>query len=164
MRLLFFNRSFHPDVEATGQLLSELCEDLSDEHDVTVVAGRPYNMQRFGSWLPVKRETWERVRILRAFNPRLDKRSFIGRVLNLLSYFCFSFVAGFFAKRPDVIIVETDPPVLGLVALFFAKLYRAKLVFYLQDLYPDVGVALGKLKNPLLVRMLEASTRKTLKR
>ena len=158
-RVLFFNRSFHPDVEATGQLLSELCQDLSRSLDVTVVAGRAYNMDRFGSWLPVKRERWGQVEILRAYNPRLNKRVFLARVLNLSSYFCFSFLAGFFARRPDVVIVETDPPVLGLVALFFARLYRAKFVFYLQDLYPDVGVALGKLRNPLLIHALEASTR-----
>jgi glycosyltransferase involved in cell wall biosynthesis len=162
MRLLFFNRSFHPDVEATGQLLSELCEDLSRDHDVTVVAGRAYNMERFGSCLPVKRERWGRVEILRAYNPRLDKRMFLARLVNLFSYFCFSFLAGFFARRPDVVIVETDPPVLGLVALFFARLYRAKFVFYLQDLYPDVGIALGKLRNPLLIRALDASTRRIL--
>ena len=158
MRLLFFNRSFHPDVEATGQLLSELCQDLSRDHEVTVVAGRGYNMERFGSRLPVRRERWDRIEILRAYNPRLNKRSFPARVLNLLSYFCFSFLAGFQAKRPDVVIVETDPPVLGLVALFFARLYGCKFVFYLQDLYPDVGIALGKLKNPLLIRLLESST------
>ena len=128
-----------------------------------MVAGRAYNMERFDSWLPVKREQWGRVEILRAYNPRLDKRVFVARVLNLLSYFCFSFLAGFFAGRPDVIVVETDPPVLGLVALFFARWYRAPLVFYLQDLYPDVGIALGKLKNPLLIRVLEASTRRILK-
>ena len=40
--------------------------------------------------------------------------------------------------------------------------YRAKFVFYLQDLYPDVGVALGRIKHPLLVKLLEASTRRIL--
>ncbi len=162
MRLLFFNRSFHPDVEATGQLLTELCQDLSNDHEVTVVAGRPYNMEWFGSWLPVKCEWWGRVAILRAYNPRLNKRVFAGRVLNLLSYFCFSFLAGFLARRPEVVIVETDPPVLGLVGLFFARWYHAKFVFYLQDLYPDIGIALGKLKNPLLIRVLEACTQRIL--
>ena len=162
MRLLFFNRSFYPDVEATGQLLTELCQDLGNDHDVTVVAGRPYNMKRFGSWLPIRREKHDRVSILRAYNPRLNKRLFAGRVMNLLSYFCFSFVAGFFAKQPEVVIVETDPPVLGLIGLFFARWYHAKFVFYLQDLYPDVGIALGKLKNPLLIRALEACTQRIL--
>ncbi len=54
MKILFFNRSFHPDVEATGQLLTELCQDLAAQrHTVTVVVGRPYKMTRFGSAWPV---------------------------------------------------------------------------------------------------------------
>jgi colanic acid biosynthesis glycosyl transferase WcaI len=163
MRVLFFNRSFHPDVEATGQLLTELCQDLAAAGDeVTVVVGRPYNMTRFGSWWPVRREQLGAVIILRAFNPRFNKRHFLLRIANLFSYFCFSFVAGFFARRPDVVVVETDPPVLGLVALFFARLYRAKFVFYLQDLYPDIGVALGQLRQPWLIKMLDFITRLTL--
>ncbi|MEK7707308.1 MAG: glycosyltransferase family 4 protein, partial [Verrucomicrobiota bacterium] len=151
------------DVEATGQLLSELCEDLSETHEVTVVAGRPYNMACWGSVSPILAETRGRVRILRAYNPRLNKRLFAARVLNLLSYFCFSFLAGFFARRPEVVVAETDPPVLGLIGLLFAKLHRAKFVFYVQDLFPEVGVALGQLHNPLLIKLLDAGTRQILR-
>jgi len=39
--LLFLNRSYYPDAEATGQLLTELCEDLASDFDVTVIAGQP---------------------------------------------------------------------------------------------------------------------------
>lgn len=164
MHILFFNRSFHPDVEATGQLLSELCEDLSETHEVTVVAGRPYNMACWGSVSPILAETRARVRILRAYNPRLNKRLFAARVLNLWSYFCFSFLAGFFARRPEVVVAETDPPVLGLIGLWFAKLHRAKFVFYVQDLFPETGVALGKLRSPLLIKLLDIATRQILRR
>jgi len=41
VRLLFLNRSYYPDVEATGQLLAELCADLARRHEVIVIAGRP---------------------------------------------------------------------------------------------------------------------------
>src|SRR5579862_3027846 len=39
--VLILNRSYWPDAEATGQLLTELCEDLADDFQVTVVAGQP---------------------------------------------------------------------------------------------------------------------------
>ena len=47
MKICFFNRSYWPDTGATGQLLTELAEDLVRIHgmDVTVVAGYPFNGQ-----------------------------------------------------------------------------------------------------------------------
>ena len=41
MRILVVNQYFHPDRSATSQLLTELCEDLVEHHEVTVVTGRP---------------------------------------------------------------------------------------------------------------------------
>lgn len=41
VRILFINRSYWPDTEATGQLLTELCESLSDSFEVHVLAGAP---------------------------------------------------------------------------------------------------------------------------
>src|SRR2546428_21336 len=43
MHVAFFNRSFHPDTAATGQLLTELCEGLVGTHvcRVSVVARAP---------------------------------------------------------------------------------------------------------------------------
>ena len=51
MHVVFFNRSFHPDTAATGQLLTELCEDLVQQHGcrVTVVAGVPLLTTKVGT-------------------------------------------------------------------------------------------------------------------
>jgi hypothetical protein len=42
VKICFFNRSYWPDQAATGQLLTELAEDLVARHgcEVSVVAGR----------------------------------------------------------------------------------------------------------------------------
>ena len=40
-RVLFINRSYWPDAEATGQLLTELCEGLADQFEVEVLCGQP---------------------------------------------------------------------------------------------------------------------------
>jgi hypothetical protein len=40
LRLLVLNQYYAPGIEATAQLLTELCEGLATEYDVTVVTGR----------------------------------------------------------------------------------------------------------------------------
>jgi colanic acid biosynthesis glycosyl transferase WcaI len=153
-RILFLNRSYWPDAEATGQLLTELCEDLAPAADVTVIAGQPNHNLGDEEFQP---RGWQRrhgVSIRRVWNSRFSKAMPIGRVTN---YFSFLFSAGLAAlrvPRPDVIVVETDPPLLCLLAGFLRLWYGARLVVYLQDIYPDLAVALGKLRAGWPTRLL----------
>ena len=75
MKICFFNRSYWPDQAATGQLLTDLAEDLVNRHGcaVTVVAGRPLHATGRSSpmlW-PVEREMRRGVTILRSNGTRL---------------------------------------------------------------------------------------------
>ncbi len=158
MRILFLNRSYYPDVEATGQLLTELCGDLARAHDVTVIAGQPnfVAVARGGPF--IRREAHQGVTILRARNLRFTKQSMFGRALGLVSYLFFAAWAALTFRRPDAIVVETDPPLLGALGAFLKWWHRCPLVFYLQDLYPEVGLALGKLRPGPLTWLLRQAT------
>ena len=77
LRVVFFNRSYYPDFGATGQLLTELCEDLVSRFgfEVTVVAGMPLSAEQavrpLHWYAPVRREERRGVRILRAWGTSL---------------------------------------------------------------------------------------------
>jgi glycosyltransferase involved in cell wall biosynthesis len=162
--ILFLNRSYWPDVEATGQLLTELCSDLAQTHRVTVIAGRPNFVEASGSGRWLAREHHQGVEIIRVGNRRFTKKSFLGRAVGLLSYLLLAAWAAFRRPRPDVIVVETDPPLLGLLGALLKSWHRCRLVFYLQDLFPEVGLALGRLKPGLLTRFLYWATQVGLQR
>lgn len=163
-KVLFFNRSFHPDVEATGQLLRELTGNLSEQFDITIIAGRSYFRPESTSFLPFIWERHGRVKVLRVHNTVLPKSNLLYRVINLTTYFILSFAGGFFAGRQDIIIALTDPPVIGLIGSFFSFIYGAKFVYYCQDIYPDVGVISGRLTNRYIVWLLEAVSGLIMKR
>jgi colanic acid biosynthesis glycosyl transferase WcaI len=154
-RVVFFNRSYWPDTEATGQLLTELCEDLAPEFDVSVVAGRPNT-----SFVDERTQSQVRrrnsVTIERCRHTRFPKRSWLGRAVNWVTFLCTSLLAGMRLRRPHVIVVETDPPLLCLIGAFLKRWHRCKLVVYLQDIYPDVAVALGGLPDGRFADMLRS--------
>jgi colanic acid biosynthesis glycosyl transferase WcaI len=155
-RVLFINRSYWPDVEATGQLLTELCEDLADDFDVTVVCGRA---RKVVDDVPPRAEMLRernRVKIRRVRHTHFDKASFVGRIANMLTFQLAASWSSITAPRPDIVVVETDPPFLCLMGYVLQLLRRARLVCYLQDIYPDVAVALGKLKPGWIARSLRA--------
>jgi nucleoside-diphosphate-sugar epimerase/glycosyltransferase involved in cell wall biosynthesis len=153
-RLLFINRSYWPDAEATGQLLTELCEDLAAHWDVHVICGQPvHNLddESFHTRGPCKRHG---VVIHRVRHSQFPKKSTVGRISNMVTFFLAASYRALRVPRPDVIIAETDPPMLCLLGLAVRTIRRTRFVCYLQDIYPDVAVALGKLAEGFVSRLL----------
>jgi colanic acid biosynthesis glycosyl transferase WcaI len=157
MDLVFLNRCYWPDVEATGQLLTELCSDLARGHQVTVIAGQP-NFVDVASRRLIEREVHDGVNIIRVRNSRFSKKSLVGRILGLSGYLLLAAWSAFTQRRPDVIVTETDPPVLGALGALLKAWHRCGLVYYLQDLYPEVGLTLGKLRPGPLAWFLRWAT------
>jgi glycosyltransferase involved in cell wall biosynthesis len=158
VRFLFLNRSYYPDVEATGQLLSELCADLATSHEVAVIAGRPNFVIGTEVRGLIGKESHEGVEIVRVRNFRFKKVKLLGRIAGLLSYVLLAFWAALRQRRPDAIVVETDPPILGAMGAFLKWWHRCPLVFYLQDLFPEVGLITGRLRPGLMATFLRWMT------
>lgn len=148
------NRSYWPDAEATGQLLGQLCEKLAVDFDVTVMAGQPNANPKKESFKKMGSEFHNGVRVLRVPHSKFPKRFSIGRLCNLISFVITATIYGVFTKRQDVIVFETDPFLLPLSAPLLKLRHRCKTVFYLQDIYPDVAVALDRAKEGFIVKTL----------
>lgn len=162
--ILFLNRSFWPDCEATGQFLTELCEDLAVEHRVTFLAGPACNpgpaapaARRARPW---GRERHGQVEIVRTWGTRLPKRKLPLRLLNLGSYFALAAVASLTIDRPDVIVTSTDPPLLGLLGVWLKRRWNCRLAYNVRDLYPDIAQINGGMRNRPLLNLLAWANRK----
>ena len=147
MHIAFFNRSFYPDNAATGQLLTDLCEDLVRDHGcrVSVVTGPPLMpsaAEMKAGWGVFHREEHRGVHILRARGTRFDKRRFAGRAANYMTYFFAACWTGLRLDRPDVVVALTDPPIIGLAAWLAGRRFGAPLVMSYRDLFPEVTVLL----------------------
>ena len=170
MHVAFFNRSFYPDQTATGQLLTDLCEDLVRDHGcrVSVVAGVPLlpagKAEAAGRGGLVTREEYRGVQIFRARGTRFSKARFAGRAANYVTYFLSATWAGLKLDKPDVVVALTDPPIIGLAAWAAGKRFRAPLVMSFQDLFPEVTVLLPDFHSPQVNAMLQAVNRFLVKR
>lgn len=153
--MLFINRSYWPDTEATGQLLTDLCEDLSSDFRVSVLAGLPNHVAEGQPSVSPGRGTHNGVEILRVRHTRLGKHSFLGRITNFITFTIAALLRCLWLPhRPDLVVTETDPFFLPGVGLFLKFWSRCRFVAYLQDLYPDVAVAVGKVREGWITRCL----------
>jgi colanic acid biosynthesis glycosyl transferase WcaI len=158
LRLLILNQFFYPDHSATSQLMTDLAESLAACGDeVTVVAGR--GLYNGGGGLD-RCEEYRGVRVERAWATGFGKSSVAGRLCDYLTFYVGAAVKLFSLPRHEVVMALTTPPLIGLPALAACRLRGMRFVSLVQDVYPDVGIALGAFRRGgLLTRALDLLNR-----
>jgi colanic acid biosynthesis glycosyl transferase WcaI len=142
-RLIFVNRFFYPDHSATSQILSDLAFHLAAAgRDVQVVTSTQIYDDPNAS-LPAH-EIVHGVQVHRVASTRFGRSALLGRSIDYLSFYrSVRRRLIEIARQGDIIIAETDPPLLAIVALAAARRRGARLINWLQDIYPETAVVLG---------------------
>ncbi len=138
-RVVFLNRFCWPEEPATAQLLTDLTEALAaGGRRVRVLASHPGT-----AGLPA-RETHQGVELCRVRSPRAGGR---GKVAKAFNWAAFALAAlwrvACDTRRGDIMVLLTDPPLLAVVAAPLARARGARVVHWVQDIYPELPMALG---------------------
>jgi glycosyltransferase involved in cell wall biosynthesis len=146
--VVFVNRYFHPDESATSRIVSDLARRLSRAgENVSVVTSRQLYHDAGANLVP--EDTIDGVAIHRVSGAKRGRGSLSGRALDYLS---FHLAAGWrlfrLLRRGDVVVAKTDPPLLSVTVAIAARLRGARLVNWLQDLFPEVANELGMAMRP----------------
>ena len=133
VKLLFVNRFYWPETPATGQLLTDLAEGLAARgHEVTVITAL-HRDDVSGE------EVREKVLIRRVCaTPRIKPLAFA------LFHLAALRAIRRLAERDTVVIVMTDPPLIGVTAGWAAASRRASCIQWIQDIYPEIAVRLTR--------------------
>jgi colanic acid biosynthesis glycosyl transferase WcaI len=150
-RLLVLNQYYWPGIEATAQLLTELCEALAEDADVTVVTGVLHGHED-----EPRRLVHNGVEIVRVPSTSFERSKLFARASNYVTYLGNALLRGLRGPRPDIVLCMTDPPVIADIALLVARRYRVPLVVISQDVFPEIAVQLGRLENPVATRLLRS--------
>jgi glycosyltransferase involved in cell wall biosynthesis len=157
MHILLIHQAFVCPDEAGGTRHYEMAQFLEKRgHQVTIIAS-PI------SYLSGKSKS-ERVRwrekevispgicVIRAFAYQSLHKSFVHRVINFFSFMVSSFLIGLSIRNVDL-VWGTSPPIFqGFTAWLLAFLKRVSFVFEVRDLWPAFAIAVGVLKNKILIK------------
>lgn len=129
-------------MSATSQILTDVAEALaSGRHDVTVYASR---MSYDGQSKYENGETINGVFVRRIWTTRFGRGNALGRSIDYLTFYLTTLVSLLFRlRRTDTIIAKTDPPLLSIPVGVITRLKRARLINWLQDIFPEVANELG---------------------
>jgi glycosyltransferase involved in cell wall biosynthesis len=146
-RIVFVNRYFFPDLSATSQILFDLTKRLVEQGiEVHVVCSRQLYDDP-GAML-AEHELVHGVQVHRAWTSRFGRGRLVGRGIDYASFYLTGAARLLSVlRRGDIVVAKTDPPLISIVAAAIARIRGARLINWLQDVFPEIASRLDA--NPL---------------
>ncbi len=160
MHILLIHQAFASLDEPGGTRHHELARELAAAgHRITIIASpisylTGKSRSKTSAW-ETKELDGELITILRAYTYSALHRSFIHRVFSFISFMISSFLVGLGVDHVDVVWGTSPPMFQGVTAWLLARIKGAKFLFEVRDLWPAFAIAVGVLKNHLLISLSE---------
>ena len=160
MHILFLTDNFPPEVNAPATRTYEHAIRWIEEGcKVTVITCAPNFPE--GKVFSGYKNKWYQYQVMDDINVVRVKtfitanNGFLLRTVDYLSFMITGFIAGLFQKKPDVIIA-TSPQFFTACMGWMLSVFRNRpFIFELRDLWPASIIAVGAMKNSLLITWLE---------
>jgi colanic acid biosynthesis glycosyl transferase WcaI len=165
MKILYLSQYFPPEPGAPAARVFELSREwVRLGHSVQVVTAFPNHPN--GVVPPEYRGRWwdkeriEGIEVLRNRTLVVPNRSMALRVASQLSFPLSVIALGLpRVHRPDVVIATSPSIFTSICGLIYSWVLRVPFVFEVRDLWPQLFVEMGMVKNRALIRALEAAER-----
>jgi colanic acid biosynthesis glycosyl transferase WcaI len=147
---------FAPDAAPTGEVISRIVHELADRgHEIHVVTALPWYVHHrvdapwAGKAVRVEQTDWGSITRVNPFPT--DKTSIPQRAAGFAAFSALAGLAGLRGGRVDGVLAMSPPLTLGLTGWGMHLIRRGPLVFNIQDVFPDVAVELGAIRNDRVI-------------
>lgn len=154
--------------------MTRIVEELAGHgHELHVVTSLPwYQHHRVdpewtGGWVRHEPTAWGTITRVHPF-PGDDKSNLVRRAWGFVGFTALALIAalraGGWLRRTDVVLAMSPPLTLGLAGWVAGVARRGRLVFNVQDIFPDAAVRTGAISNRRVIRAAAALERFTYRR
>jgi colanic acid biosynthesis glycosyl transferase WcaI len=164
-KVLLHSLVFSPDSNSTAYLMTELAIELERlGHTVTVLTTTPHNnlLLDMSKGQPMRKH-WlgllysseiDHIIIWHVKIPQKGNKVWM-RVFDFVRFHVISlFVAIFKIESQDIVIATSPPLTIALISWFLGVMWRVPSVYKVAELYPDLAIRQGVVKNRVFIAFL----------
>lgn len=163
-RILIHSLIFSPDGVSTAYLYNDIALNFQKSgYEVIVLTTTPhYNVVKsqleaqpliWKFWGICKESCFQGIKVIHV--PQKKFKNTILRVLGFMYWHIVSFLIGLFQKNIDVILSPSPPLTIGVINLWLAKIKGCKVIYNVQEIYPDIL----KRKDGIVIELLRKMER-----
>jgi glycosyltransferase involved in cell wall biosynthesis len=151
MKILYIHQYFKTPQEPGGTRSYWIAKELAKNgHEVIMLSTNSDFEKR------VTEITVDGFKVIYIKVPYDNKMSLIKRAKSFFMFMISSTIVAFKISKIDLVIATSTPLTIGFPALMLNLLKRIPYIFEVRDLWPEVPIILGGLKNPLLIKLAKA--------
>jgi len=159
LNILFLTDNFPPETNAPARRTYEHCvEWVKAGHEVTVITCAP-NFPK-GKVFDGYKNKWKQkenidgIKVIRVWSYITSNSGTVKRILDYISFCITAFLASLFVKTD--LIIATSPQFFTAVGGYLSHVFKRKpWYFEIRDLWPESIRAVGAIKNPKILDLLE---------
>ena len=157
MKILLLNQAFVSPDEPGHTRHFEMAKFLQTHGHELVIVASDLNYQTGKRTVEhsgiYAEQNFDGVRVLRSYIYPALHRSYFWRIISFFSFMFSSVWTALQVKDADL-IMGTTPPIFQAVSAWFVALVRRKpFLLEVRDLWPEFGVSMGVLKNPIVIAL-----------
>jgi colanic acid biosynthesis glycosyl transferase WcaI len=163
-KILIHSIVFSPDSVSTAYLYNDIALGFKEAgYEVVVLTTTPhYNIieselkkqplksKLFGIYYE---SNFNGIRVIHI--PLKKYKSTIIRIFSFIYWHFFSLCIGLTIKNINFILSPSPPLSIGIISILIAKKNRAKFIYNVQEIYPDLLIKNGNLKCNLIIKLLK---------
>jgi glycosyltransferase involved in cell wall biosynthesis len=147
VKILYLHQYFNTNENSGGTRSYEFSNELTKAgHEVVVITGKKTDQSSIKN---------ERLKVISTNTKYSNDMGFLRRVLSFFHYILFSIILSLKVKNIDVVFATSTPITIGVPGYIISKLKRAKFIFEVRDVWPDVPIELGFINNKALIYLLK---------
>ena len=163
-RILIYSLVFSPDGVSTAHLYSDLVLGFKKKgYQVTVLTSTPHYNITNESLIeqPLKKKFFGLLYTsifngVKVYHVPLKKyKNHLIRILSFIYWHISSFIVGLFLKKPNIILTPSPPLTNGVFAILLGKIKGSKSIYNVQEIYPDLLINLGYIRNGVFIKILK---------
>jgi glycosyltransferase involved in cell wall biosynthesis len=162
-KILIHSIVFNPDGVSTAYLYNDIALRFkAEEYDVEVLTTTPhYNvLEEERARQPLKARLaglyytsdFHGIKVIHV--PQKKYKSTLLRMLGFVYWHFLSFVIMLFKKKISVILSPSPPLTIGIINIIAAKLKGCKVIYNVQEIYPDFLIQQKELKSGFIIKFL----------
>jgi glycosyltransferase involved in cell wall biosynthesis len=148
MRILYIHQYFKTPYEPGGTRSYWIAKKLIDKgNEVTIIT----SSNKIGQNKEIK--NIDGIKVIYIKVPYNQKMNVFYRLVSFVRFMLKSTYEALKVKNIDLVIATSTPLTIGFPALVIKKIKKIPYLFEVRDLWPEVPIQMGALKNKLLVKL-----------